>query len=213
MLAMRNNTYSILVDKGEREFMGDPLDSEIRKMSGLLSKKQKTFDSVMNISRDMIRLAGESITMLHNDERGAALKKIKDIGAKARAMQKIDSEFRYNSLQAYQEYAEAFCFYSIKTRRKLPKLSEVGVPYEAYLLGLMDTVGELKREVLESLRSNDIKTAEWYLEVMKKIYDSTRSVRFAEAVLSGFRRKQDVARIQIEGAGSEILSARHSRRA
>lgn len=41
---------------------------------------------------------------------------------------------------------------------------------------------------------------------MRMIFDGTRSIRFAEAVLNGFRRKQDVARIQIESAGSEILS-------
>lgn len=196
------------------DFMkGNAIASDVVKISALLSKKQKTFDRVMSLSHDMVRLAGESITMLHNNEKGPALKKIKDIGAKAKAMQKIDSEFRYNSLQAYQEYAEALCFYWIKTKRRLPKISDVKVPYEGYLLGLMDVVGELKREVLESLRDNDITTAEWYLEMMKGIYDSTRGIRFAEAVLGGFRKKQDVARIQIEGAGSEILSARHSRRA
>ena len=45
--------------------------------------------------------------------------------------------------------------------------------------------------------------------MMKQIYDGTRKLRFAEAVLSGFRKKQDVARIQIENAGSEILSFRN----
>jgi predicted translin family RNA/ssDNA-binding protein len=40
---------------------------------------------------------------------------------------------------------------------------------------------------------------------MKDIYDMTRSLRFAEATLQGLRKKQDVARIQIENAGNEIL--------
>ena len=46
---------------------------------------------------------------------------------------------------------------------------------------------------------------------MKLIYDSTRSLRFAEAIMSGFRRKQDTGRIQLEGAGSELLSYKSKR--
>ncbi len=207
---MHSNIYSIMGGRMGSDHMNG-IGSDISSISDRLAKKQKNFDNVMDVSRDMIRLAGESITLLHNNEKASALKKINEIAAKAKVMQKMDSDFRYHSLQAYQEYAEALCFYWVKTKGRLPRLSESKVPYEAYLMGLMDTVGELKREVLESLRHNDIKSAELYLEFMKSIYDSTRSIRFAEAVLNGFRKKQDVARIQIEGAGSEILSAKHSR--
>jgi translin len=70
----------------------------------------------------------------------------------------------------------------------------------------MDVMGELKREILEELRKENYKRADAHFEKMKLIYDTTRSLRFAEAVLAGFRRKQDTARIQLENAGSELLS-------
>ena len=70
----------------------------------------------------------------------------------------------------------------------------------------MDVVGELKRESLISLRNNNTDEAKRYFSFMEYIYDATRSIRFAEAILPGFRKKQDVARIQIENAGSDILS-------
>jgi len=41
---------------------------------------------------------------------------------------------------------------------------------------------------------------------MKGIYDSTRSMRFANSLVPDFRHKQDTARIQLENAGSEILA-------
>jgi predicted translin family RNA/ssDNA-binding protein len=40
---------------------------------------------------------------------------------------------------------------------------------------------------------------------MVDIYDSTLHLRFANAVLPDFRRKQDSARIQVENTASEIL--------
>ncbi len=185
------------------------LNNDIEKISNHLSRKQSDFDKVMQMSREIIRDAGQTITLMHNDEKVAAQKKLNEMTKKKNALSKIDSLFRYQTMQAYQEYAEAFIFFNVKTRKKIPGLSEVKVEREGYLMGLMDVEGELKREILESLRANKLKQAEWYFDTMKDIYDSTRRLRFAEAVLSGFRKKQDVARIQIENAGSEILSARH----
>ena len=181
------------------------LESDIEKVSERLSKKQADFDKVMQLSREIIRDAGQTITMMHNDEKKKALDKLCSMAGSVMKLQKIDSEFRYNTLQAYQEYAEAYIFVEIKNKHKTPSMKTVDVGEEAYLLGLMDVEGELKREILEALRSGKVKEAEWYFDTMKKIYDSTRRLRFAEAVLSGFRKKQDTARIQIENAGSEIL--------
>ena len=181
------------------------LNDEVERISKHLSEKQSNFDKVMQISRDVIRDSGQVITLLHNDEEAAARRGLAQLSATVRSLAKIDAVFKYHTLQAYQEYAEAFIFFGIKTKGGIPAMSKVGVDKEAYLLGLMDVEGELKREILEALRAGKLREAERYFSVMKGIYDDTRRLRFAEAVLSGFRKKQDVARIQLENAGSEIL--------
>jgi translin len=185
------------------------LNNDVERIAGHLTEKQDTFDRAMQLSREIIRAAGQSITFLHNGETKKAKDALKSMREKVKSLKAIDSRFRYNTQQAYQEYVEAEIFYSIKAGEGLPRLSELEVEPEEYLLGIMDVVGELKREILESLRAGNIKAAESYLDIMKSIYDDTRSVRFAEAVLPGFRKKQDVARIQIENAGSDILSFRN----
>ena len=187
------------------------LESDVNKISKYLTDKQKRFDAVMDASREMIREAGQIITLLHNGRITDARKRLAQLRRTVAATMKADGSFRYHTMQAYQEYAEASCFFSIKTDGSIPSLSEVKVDNEAYILGLMDCVGELKREVFEALNNNDTKSAGKYFNFMKLIYDSTRSVRFAEVVLNGFRKKQDVARIQIESAGSEILSFKKRR--
>lgn len=189
--------------------MGAGLESDIGKISSHLLKKQKDFDEVMDLSRRVVRGAGQAITMLHNGRGTGARDAIDALKPLISGLKTHDRMFRYASLQAYQEYAEAELLYHIIREGAIPSAKGVGVDEEAYLLGLMDVVGELKREVLERLREGDTKSAERYYETMREVYDTTRGLRFAESVLPGFRRKQDVARIQLESASGELLHASH----
>jgi len=182
------------------------LNSDVTSIAKHLSKKQKDFDNVMTLIRDIVRESAQAITLLHNNELKKAEKTIAAAGKLTDKLKKFDGTFGYHAKQAYQEYAEAKIFSEIKLNHAIPSCKKVGVEQESYLMGLMDVAGELKREILESLRENKLDDAERYFKFMRTIYDSTRSIRFAEAVLNGFRRKQDVARMQVEGAGSEILS-------
>lgn len=188
------------------------LEENVGVMSDYLAAKQREFDEVMDLSRRIIRGTGKLITHLHNGMARQAGIELDEVGGLVAQMRKRDQAFRYSTMQAYQEFAEAKIFHSIKAGGKIPSDNEVGVDPEAYLMGLMDVVGELKREVLEALRDGDTAGADRYFGIMRDIYDSTRSVRFAEAVLPGFRKKQDVARIQLENAGSEILGSGAVRR-
>ena len=182
------------------------LQQDIDNISAYLTKKQKAFDNVTDLTRSIIRNAAQAITLLHSGNKSAAKKTIASAYGDVKKAVKFGAEFEYYTRQACQEYAEARIFYGIVDKGEVPSQSETNVNQEAYLLGLMDVMGELKREILEELRQGRESTAEEYFEKMRQIYDTTRSVRFAEAVLSGFRRKQDTARIQLENAGSEILS-------
>jgi len=184
----------------------DNLDSDIKNISKSLSDKQRDFDAVMGLVRDTVRNSAQTITMLHNNDSGGATKTLKEAEKMVKSLKNFDSVFEYHAKQAYQEYAEAKIFFEIKQHDVIPTYAKTGVDQESYIMGLMDVMGELKREIFEALRDGKLNLAEGYFKKMTTIYDSTRSIRFAEAVLNGFRRKQDVARIQLEGAGSELLS-------
>lgn len=184
------------------------INNDVKSISRYLTKKQKDFDRVMDTNREIIRDAAQVITALHNRDRGRATGLLNSAGRRVKQLRKLDLQFEYYTRQSYQEYAEARIFFDVVTRRAVTPYAKSGVGQEAYLLGLMDVMGELKREILEELREENVKRAEEYLRAMKSIYDGTRSLRFAEAVMSGFRRKQDIARIQLESASSEILAYR-----
>ena len=57
----------------------EKMEKEIEKISEHLSKKQSEFDRVMQSSRDIIRMAGQAITILHNGNVEQAEKMISDI--------------------------------------------------------------------------------------------------------------------------------------
>lgn len=181
------------------------LESEIGSLSKSLTLKQKRFDAVMDRSRELIRLAGVIITKLHNGDTAGAAKGLSQAELFSKELSKC-RDFDYNTKQAQQEYSEAKIFFTIKQAGRIPALKEVGTDGEAYLMGMMDVFGELKREIIGALSEGDVKSARSYYAIMVEMFDATRSIRFAEAVLQGFRRKQDVARIQMESASSELLS-------
>jgi translin len=111
-----------------------------------------------------------------------------------------------------QEYAEAQIVLSAVELKKIPSFTKLGVAEVPYLLGLLDAVGELRREtyelrreMYESLRRGNKHEGEFYFKMMEEIYDELLPLRFSNAVLPEFRRKQDVARQQIERSRGELL--------
>jgi translin len=171
-----------------------------------LTELQDRYDMVMRLSREIIRDAGRAVTMVHVRDMKGAKDSLNAITRRMKAARKAEKGFEFYMEQAYQEYVEAYALYSIIRHGRIPTKVEAGVGTVSYLLGVMDLVGELKREAYEAMRRNETAEAERYYGIMKDIYDSTRHLRFANPILPNFRKKQDVARIQIEGTGGELLS-------
>lgn len=179
---------------------------EISSIENRLVKMERSKDTVMNLSREIIRNAGKAITLMHARDMAGASRFLSAMKAQKAELAKAEKGFEYFSLQAHQEYAEAFLLYWILKNGRIPSSSQVGEKGQAYLLGLMDLVGELKREAFESMRKGRLKEAKHYYDLMLEIYDSTLHIRFASSILPDFRRKQDSARIQLEGTVAELVS-------
>ncbi len=169
-------------------------------------------DSVMQLSRNVIRMAGKAITSMHAKKEKEAKELIAQMSDSMEELKAKEAGFEHYSLQAHQEYAEAIIVYGIIGKGKIPDMKEVEEGEVAYLLGMMDAVGELKREAFEAMRNGDIEAASRYYDLMLDIYDSTAHFRFASALVPDFRRKQDVARMQIEGTISELVSLENRRK-
>ena len=175
------------------------------KIEDKVLKLEHSRDAVMQRSRELIRTAGKAIAMMHASGPRGAQVMLKELKRQKASLSSVEKGFEYYALQAHQEYAEALILHSILSKKVIPSMGSIGEAEVAYLLGLMDVVGELKREAIESLRKGKNKDAKEYYKIMADIYDSTLHMRFANSVLPDFRRKQDVARIQLESVMNEML--------
>jgi translin len=181
---------------------------DVRAVEIKLLELQKRKDTVLALSRDIVRIAGKGITLMHARKLGEAVRCVAQLEKLVKKLKKAEGGLEYYSMQAHQEYVEARAFYTVVKERRLLRFSEAHVNEVPYLLGMMDLVGELKREIIEAIREKEMGDANLYYQFMKEIYDSTRAMRFANSVVPEFRRKQDSARIQLENAASELLSAK-----
>ena len=191
--------------------MSDLVESipDMGKVERRLEELERRKETLLLLSRELIRLAGKAITLMHARrlaEASAQLARMRRLEKKLKAGEK---GMEYFSQQAHQEYVEAIAFYTVLKEHRLVSHAESGSGEVPYLLGVMDLVGELKRETIDAIRAQEYGLANGYYALMKGIYDSTRHFRFASSVVPDFRRKQDTARIQLESAASELLAAGH----
>jgi translin len=178
---------------------------DLKRIEDKVARLESDRDRVFQLSKDLIRVAGKAIAFMHAYGPRKAKPMVLELGVLKARLSKSEKGFEYYAVQAHQEYTEALVLYHILLEKKVPSMGQVKEGEVAYLLGLMDVIGELKREAIESIRKGRNQDAKDYYRIMSDIYDSTLHMRFANSILPDFRRKQDVARIQIESVMNEML--------
>lgn len=107
---------------------------------------------------------------------------------------------------ALQEWAEANLLAAVMAGKDLPGLDDVGVPAEAYLLGLADLVGELRRVAVSALGHGKVRRAESALDLMEAVTLALQGVNAPRALLP-LKPKQDAARGLVEKTRGEVALA------
>lgn len=105
---------------------------------------------------------------------------------------------------AQKEFAEGSITLALITGENLPKPKSLGVSNAAYLDGLGESVGELRRYILDSLRRGDFSRCEELLTMMDEIYGILISMDFPELLAHGLRRTTDGIRAIIERTRGDL---------
>ena len=170
-----------------------------------LAEREKRQDSVIVLSREVIRDCANAIKDIHTGELKQARSLEKQIDAKMRRLSEIQADFEGTASQAFQEYVEVKSLLSILERKPLPDFEKLGVDYRQFLSGLADVVGELRRAMLISLKNKNRKNAEYLFECMESIYDHLMVLKYSSSLVGALKSKQDMIRAQVEKARSELL--------
>lgn len=177
----------------------------IKEIQDTLFEKEKNLDEVMVKSRLVVRMCSNAIKAMHSEELAEAKKYLEDAEKGMKELEPLNPAFPAQVNHVLQEYSEARIVLSAIEQKKIPSYSELGVPEVAYVSGLLDAIGELKREMYECLRKGKKEDAEVYFGMMEGIFNELLPLRFSNAILPEFRRKQDSARHQIEQARGVLV--------
>jgi translin len=105
---------------------------------------------------------------------------------------------------AEKEYAEALATRALVAGDPVPPPTDVGVGDAPYLNGLAETVGELRRHLLDVLRAGDVPRASALFGAMEEIHALLADLDYPDAITGNLRRSTDVARSIIERTRSDL---------
>jgi len=106
-----------------------------------------------------------------------------------------------------KELAEAHLTRALILNSPLPAPGDLGIENAAYVNGLAEAVGELRRFALDALRRGEIAASERALDLMDEIYTQLITVDFPSAITRDLRRKTDIARSILERTRGDVTTA------
>lgn len=190
------------------------LDAIANRIQARLDEKDTVREIAIKSSRAIIRISGSVIHSIHKGEDiEEMMSEALDEAQRLRSLLLEHPELLNSGLveDAMQEFCEAAILLSIYRHEDLPSPEELDVPYTAYLLGLADCIGELRRFALEALRAGQTEKASEYLEMMEEFFQVIMRFDYPDALVS-IRRKQDIARSLLEKTRGEVAVAVSSKR-
>jgi len=185
------------------------LNNILKQIQEELIKKDAVRQDVQAAMRKCTRLSKTAIFHLHKmqlEDAEATLGEAKELFRKLVTLTASYPGLMYIGIveAAFEEYTEAQIFLALIKEGLFINNYEIGVPLPAYILGLADVIGELRRQTLDCLRRNEVGKAEKNLELMETIYVELINLDEANIVVQGLRRKCDVARHVLEATRGDV---------
>lgn len=157
-------------------------------------------ESLIKVSRDVLKLSKGAIYSLHRNEIKTADKQLGDAQKLIAQMNLlVKKDVHLANVGAYsealEEFVEAKCYFEFTVNNKIPSPKELSVDTEIYLPGLCDLVGELARKAINSALKDDTKTALAIKDFVEEIYDELMMFDFRNSPL---RKKFDAIKYSLE---------------
>jgi translin len=192
------------------------LKSVLREVKNELKEKEEIREKAHNDMRKATSLSKQTILLIHQKKEKEAKKLVEKAREILLKLFKISEEYpeivhggMFNA--ALQEYSEANILLKLVEESIFVTPKEIGVPSVDYVLGLADVIGEYRRLALDALREGDVQKGENCLRLMDEIYVELMALDDAYMLVSGLRRKCDVARRIIEATRGDVtLEVRRS---
>jgi translin len=166
-------------------------------------------EKALRSCRQVIRYSGDAIRAVHRQEQDKARQFLDSAHQLLRELsydlaghgRLLHSGFVHD---AQKELAEGYITLALIAGEDLPKPRALDVSNAAYLDGLGESVGELRRYILDSLRRGDFSRCDELLSIMEEIYGVLITMDFPELLAHGLRRTTDNIRGIIERTRGDL---------
>jgi translin len=185
------------------------LDDAAERLRARLDAKHRAREVALRSARQAVRSCANAIRAAHRAELSRAdqlLAEARELLAMAESTLAAHPDVYYAGFlqDAQKEYAEALATRALVAGDPVPPPEDVGVGDAPYLNGLAETVGELRRHLLDVLRAGDVARATALFAAMEEIHALLADVDYPDAITGNLRRSTDVARSIIERTRSDL---------
>jgi len=183
---------------------------DTEKIQAELTSYDKAREQLQTLTRNATRLCSWGIIQIHRGDLGEASKTLNEAKRSLDQLQNLLSSHNElpqfgQVLVAFQEYSEAKLLFQLKAKGSIASLRDVGTSSTAYLLGMLDFIGEMRRMILDALRRGEADEAQNLLVKMESIYEELMSLDHT-SILPNFRRKLDADRRILESTRGDVAT-------
>lgn len=189
-----------------------PLDEIVPRILDHFAAKNAAREAGLASCRKVIRLSALCIRAVHRadwEESGRLLSEAqaaRDVAVEA--MHPFPDIYHAGFLHdAQKEFAEACATVALVHGDELPAPEAIGVEYAAYLNGIAEAVGELRRVIMDRLRHGDFDGCESLLNAMDDIYSVLVTIDYPDAMTGNLRRTTDQTRGILEKTRGDLTMA------
>jgi len=179
--------------------------------------KNAARETALPLCREAIRLSANAIRAVHRKEFAPARELIAKAGTQlATARESLaghgDVYFAGFMHDAQKEYAEASITLALIAGEEMPTAGTLSVELPAFLNGMGEAVGEMRRHLLDTLRAGDVEQCEIWLSAMDEIYSVLVTIDYPDAMTGGLRRTTDSVRGILEKTRGDLTLSVQQRR-
>ncbi|HVF52409.1 MAG TPA: haloacid dehalogenase [Actinomycetota bacterium] len=178
-----------------------------------LDAKTSARDVALSAGRSAIRSCGNAIRAMHRLELDTASTLLREaeghLEAATDTLRGHDDILHAGFIHdAQKELAEAHITFALVTSAPMPDPSAIEVPPSAFLKGMAESIGELRRHILDLMRGGELERCEELLGSMDDMYYVLVSMDYPDGITHGLRRLTDVARSIIERTRGDFSIAK-----
>ena len=181
------------------------VQSDVEEINKKFKDIEERRNTIIKGTRDATILCSKAIVSMHAHKKNESLEYIE----KAKKLLQQFRELGKDDLQKYlyvaeQEYVEACCLFSIAQDNAIPSMKSLEVYDISYVMGLLDCIGEIKRMIIDKIRTEGISNVNTLFELMDRIYGTIYPLAVYDNLMPGLRKKLDISRILIENVRAII---------